>query len=163
MKNKKILATLLSLITLISAFGVTASAKQEIPLENGGKLVIYEDNDEIPELPAARSIPMTFNKTFPKYSSYNFVHGSDGDESIPMGYNTTIRFTFNAKPTAFYINVWDQYQQKFVTAGSVNGLTYVSNPSRVFDLVDMQAYNTYKIGFAGNGYSISLAGTVTVQ
>ena len=143
---------------------ISASAKVEIPMENGAKLIVYEEGDTIPALRATRSVPMVFSNTFPVYPSYNFVHGRDGDESIPIYSHNTIRITFDERESSLYMNVYDSSLGEFVQIGSSqnsNGLHYISNPSLVYDIEGLPAYHIYKIGFASRSQSQAISGTIT--
>lgn len=155
---KRIFLTLAVMALTIVSFSAIASAKVEIPLENGAQLIIYEDWSEIPASKISRSVPMTIaNGSFPAYPSFNYAHGSDGDENIPLGLNNTIRITFVDKKIGIYICVKDVTNNTTHTP-----LSLLSHSVAAFEIRGLTSNHTYKVGFAGGGSAVTINGTIDV-
>lgn len=163
MKLRKMVVMGIVSVLAVSASSISAFAKKEINLENGIKIIMYEDGDVIPALPQSRAVipPFSFNGTFPRYSSYRFltdtVTGSDEIMLRPL--HDSIRIEFDSVPDSFYINIYNHYYDRFDTSGT-NGLMFLQNPTTVFDIEGIQNGGNYSVGFAGTSSSINLSGSI---
>ena len=160
-KFKKILAIGLTVVSVVSSACISASAKTEIPLKNGATLIMYEEDDYIPEIPQKRSSVFSFSGNYPKYPNYDYIRdivSGNSTITVPIG-DDTIRITFSIKPSVCYMNVYGDYEGDYLTNG-VNGLQWIQNPTTTFDIRGLHNGNYY-IGFAGSEMTVNVAGTVS--
>ena len=166
-KFKKIIAMCMATVMAMSVMCVGASASTEIPLKNGVKLVMYDNNENVPFKTAQNSraaVGFSFSisslparpgsailRTPYTYGGVNNVIPVDSPFS-----NIGIAFTTNPTTLKFF-SLYDVTADEYLTDGEYNmhGPIYFSDN---FSLTGLTAGHKYIIRFAGSG---ALAGDVS--
>lgn len=163
LKNKKLFSMLLASMMAICICSINAFAKVEVPLENGATMVVYESEDEIPEIRTTRALPLVIsNSFFPAYNSYEYAYGEDNISAIPMGSNNVIRVQFTKKPSSFYMGLYNSTLGRFIQSESGDDFQHVRTSSNTIDFTNMSQFATYRLAFAGDGEQAVIKGTINV-
>lgn len=151
---KKLISFVLALSIVFSLFCVCGSAETTIELNDGVKLVMYDDDEVAPFL-KARASSTTFSiNPVALYSSSSYA----GEVTIPSG-KTNIGIQFTTKTVErFYIALYDATSEKYITSGT-NGL-YGPIISDTFSFTGLTARHTYEIYFSSSTTNSSMAGTI---
>ncbi len=166
-KFKKIIAMSLMVLMVLSIMNLSALAATEIPLKNGVKLVMYDNNEEIPfnsmqNIRAAVGFSFSISSLPEKPGSailrtpytWNGVNNVIPVDS-PFS-NIGIAFTVNPTSLKFF-SLYDVTANEYITDGAdnMNGPMYFSDN---FSITGLTSGHKYIIRFSGNG---ALAGDVS--
>lgn len=162
-KFKKIISIGCAAIMAVSIMSVSAFAKTEIPLENGAVLTIYEDDENYP-VAGRRTANFGFSQLFSAYSDFDYVQTpytvNGVNNVIPLSSSeSSIRISFTAKPTTFYMALYDTTTGSYMTSGT-NGLMLMQNTSSRYTISNLPSGHAYSLRFAGSGQKGRISGTI---
>lgn len=166
-KFSKIIATCLMAVMLFSVMSINAFASTEIPLKNGVKLVMYDNNESVPfktqsltRAAVGFSFSISSLPTRPNSAILRTPYTSGGvNNVIPVDSpfrNIGIAFTVNPTTLKFF-SLYDVTADEYITEGDYHmaGPMYFSDN---FSLTGLTTGHKYIIRFSGSG---ALAGDVS--